>query len=136
MSFLSQHSALFFAFGVLVTLAVIVEFIRLRRAAAKVTPHQAVLLMNRENAIVLDLRESADFQAAHIVDAVSIPYPELKNRIKSLNAHRTKPLLLLATKESDSTHAATDLTQAGFDARILAGGIRAWREAELPLIKG
>lgn len=135
-SFLSEHSALFLAFCVLVVLAIIVEFIRLRRAAAKISPQQAVLLINRENAVVVDLRQTTDFQAAHIVDAVSIPYAELKNRIKSLNAHRTKPLLLVATSETDSTTAANDLSQAGFDTRILAGGIRAWREAELPLIKG
>lgn len=105
--------------------------------ATDVSPAEAVLLINRENALVLDVREEGEFAAGHIPDAKNIPLAKLTERANELRKYQQKPLLVNCQGGVRSANACGQLKKAGFT-RIynLRGGLTAWNEAKLPVAKG
>ncbi len=101
----------------------------------KVNATEAVRLINREKAVLIDVSEPAEYAAAHAAGARSVPLGGLE---KSANLPKNKalPLVVLCPTGVRATRAAALLKKLGFDnARALAGGLAAWREANLPLEK-
>ena len=102
-----------------------------------VIPVQAVQLFNHEDALPLDIRGSADFEAGHIINARNIPMAELKSRMDELKKNKDKPLVVYCATGTTSNAAIRDLGAAGFEkVYSLKGGIAAWRSDNLPLKKG
>jgi rhodanese-related sulfurtransferase len=134
--FLQHHLLLTSLFGGILLLLFIVEFIKLQRNANKVSPAQAVQLMNRDKASVIDLRDKEAFAAGHIVNSTSLPYAELSVKLKKIQKFKSQPVVVVCNVGTDSARAATLLIQQGFQVHILSGGISAWRNAGMPLVKG
>lgn len=111
----------------------------LRRGAggsSDVSPNEAVLLINRARAVVLDVRNPSEFAVGHITDAINIPLAELESRIGELAKHKDKPLLVNCQGGVRSAKACAVLKKAGFSRLYnLAGGINAWTEIKLPVVK-
>jgi rhodanese-related sulfurtransferase len=104
--------------------------------ARELTPTEAVLLINRENALVLDVRDEAEFAGGHIADARNIPLSQLAGRIGELDKYKQKPLLVNCLGGVRSGNACGVLKKAGFTSLYnLKGGIGAWNQANLPLVK-
>ena len=105
-----------------------------RRSAPEVSPQAAVQLINREDAVLLDVREQAEFQAGHLRGAVHLPMSGLDAGIEKLSAKRDRPVIVYCQAGTRAATAALRLQKAGF-ARVvnLKGGLAAWREANLPL---
>lgn len=103
---------------------------------ADVSPNDAVLLINREHATVLDVRNAAEFAGGHITDAINIPLAELESRLGELAKYKDKPLLVNCQGGVRSTSACGVLKKGGFS-RIynLQGGVNAWMQAKLPVIR-
>lgn len=99
------------------------------------SPLQAVMLVNRQNALMLDIRETAEYQASFIAGSRNIPLAELQGRIEELAKYRQKPVVVLcATGGGRSSQAARLLNKAGFEQVFnLAGGLSAWKEAGQPV---
>lgn len=108
----------------------------LRRGAA-VSPTEATLLMNREDALLIDVREPAEFESGHIPNARSIPLSALKERIGELEKFKSRPVIMQCASGARSRRAAEMVQKAGFE-RVynLEGGIQAWSQANLPVSKG
>lgn len=105
--------------------------------ATDVSPAEAVLLINRENALVLDVREEGEFAAGHIPDAKNIPLAKLTERASELRKYQQKPLLVNCQGGVRSANACGQLKKAGFTRLYnLRGGLAAWNEAKLPVAKG
>lgn len=105
--------------------------------AKDVSPAEAVLLINRENAIVLDVREEGEFAAGHIPDAKNIPLSKLAERINELRKFQQKPVVVNCQGGVRSANACGQLKKAGFTTLYnLRGGLGAWNEAKLPVAKG
>lgn len=121
------------------TLAVIVAELRHRLSGiAGLSPAQATLLINREDALVVDVSPTADFAKAHILGSVSAPLSELDpEKHKLLAKAKERPVVLVCRSGQTAHQAAKTLKKAGF-ARIsvLEGGVAGWRAADLPLSKG
>ena len=100
------------------------------------SPHQVTQLMNRDEAVVVDLRESADFRAGHIVNSINLPYNRLIQDASELVAHKEKILVLVDKLGQHSGAAGRKLTKEGYQVRRLSGGISEWQVQNLPLIKG
>ena len=101
----------------------------------KVNATEAVRLINREKAVLIDVSEPAEYAASHAVGARSVPLGGLE---KSANLPKNKalPLVVICATGARATRAAATLKKLGFDnAQALAGGLAAWREANLPLEK-
>ena len=98
-----------------------------------IEPQQATLLINHEDAVVVDVRPMADFNGGHIVNALNIPINGFANQIGSLDKHRQKPIILSCRSGNQSQFALRQLRKAGFEKVYnLRGGIMAWQAANLP----
>lgn len=132
--FLSNHPFLVGTF-----LLLLVLFIRneTRRGGRSVSPQQLVDMVNREDALVLDIRERKEFQAGHIVDSVNVPYSSLESRLDELKKHKERPVVVVCKMGQTAGAAGTLLRKQGFEnVSRLTGGIAEWRNQSLPVVKG
>lgn len=108
-----------------------------RRGGATLSPQQVVDLINRQGAVVVDLRERKDFTAGHIVGAVNIPSAVLESRLGEIENRKTHPVVLVCAMGQHAGAAGTTLRKAGFtQVTRLGGGMNEWRNSNLPLVKG
>jgi rhodanese-related sulfurtransferase len=106
----------------------------LNAAAREVSPQAAVLLMNRDGAVVVDVRSQADFKNGHIVGAINVPEASLAGENKALTPHRERPLLLYCATGMVSGRVGRVLKKQGFSKLFaLKGGVAAWQQENLPL---
>lgn len=104
--------------------------------AQAVEPGEATRLINREDARVLDIRPAAEYEQGHILNAIHVPAGELEQRLKQLDKHRQRPVIVVCRSGATSTGACATLAKAGFEkVYSLKGGIMAWQNANLPLTK-
>lgn len=98
---------------------------------------EAINLINRNNALVLDVRNEAEFAGGHIVDAKHIPLDKLAERLNELNKYKDKPILVNCQRGMRSAKACEVLRKAEFkQIHNLQGGLDAWLAAKLPVVKG
>jgi rhodanese-related sulfurtransferase len=96
----------------------------------------AVRLINRMDAVIVDVREAHEFKSGHIPNARNIPMGQLKDRIKELEKFKSRPILLVCQTGQRSAQICTSLTNEGFsEATGLAGGMGAWQQANMPVEK-
>lgn len=108
----------------------------LQRRGAKVSTLQATQLINQGKAVILDVREPAEFSAGHLRDAKNIPLGELSKRIGELDKFKSKAVIVVCQTGMRSGKAAAQLKKAGFNEAFgLDGGIAAWQSQGLPLAK-
>ena len=97
---------------------------------------QAVQLLNRRDAVMIDVREPAEFSAGHVPNSKNIPLAQFDKRIGELEKLKNRPAVVLC-QTGGRSHAATALLKkAGFaEVVVLAGGINAWQQANMPVEK-
>jgi len=131
--FISNHLALSAMW--LVSLAAIIIYHQ-RTTSSAVSPQQAVMLINRKDAVVVDVREKKEFDTGHIVDSINIPLAKLKQRINELKKHKEKPVVVVCKQGQQSGDAAKTLQDAGHSEVVrLVGGITEWKAKSLPLVQ-
>lgn len=120
------------------TLALIYnELGRLFSGFQAVTPAQLTALINREDALLIDLSAAADFEKGHIAGARHVAISQFDPENKLLAKARELPVVVTCRSGTTSADAAKRLVKAGFrSVSWLDGGIAAWQQAELPLVKG
>jgi rhodanese-related sulfurtransferase len=97
---------------------------------------EAVQLINRKDAAIVDVREPGEFKAGHIPNARNIPAGQIKDRGKDLEKLKSKPLLLVCQSGIRSAQVSTALHKEGFAELVaLAGGMAAWQQAGMPVEK-
>jgi rhodanese-related sulfurtransferase len=122
--------------GALLTLIALLIGLETRGGAKSVSPRQLSDLVNRQQGVVLDVRDKNEFRTGHIVDAVNIPHTQVKDRIAELNGHKDKPVIVVCKLGQHAGTAARTLKQAGFtQVYKLGGGIAEWQSEQLPLVK-
>ena len=101
-----------------------------------VSVQQAVHLINRRDAIVIDVRDNAEFASGHIPNARHIPAGEMEKRLKELEKFKQRPLILSCRSGPRAVSASGILRKNGFqEVFVLKGGILGWQQASLPLEK-
>jgi rhodanese-related sulfurtransferase len=133
--FIQHHWMLNVAFLAILFLLIILEFMHQKQNATKASPAQVTQLMNRSKATLIDIRDKAAFSEGHIIGSLSIPTADLPNQTKKLQKLRANPIVIVCQQGAESSRAADPLMKQGYDVRVLAGGITAWRNADMPLIK-
>lgn len=99
----------------------------------QISPQEAVLLFNHEDALVLDVREQSEWADGHIAKARHIPLRQLKDKLGELEKFKDKPIIAVCRSGNRSSHACSVLKRAGFvKLHNLAGGMQAWEQANLP----
>ncbi len=104
--------------------------------ATGISPAEAVQCMNREKGVVIDVCSTAEFAESHIKGAVNLPLDELEARLASTVKNKSTPLILVCAAGSRSKRAQAMAQKLGYDkVHSLQGGLKAWKEANLPLAK-
>ncbi len=104
--------------------------------AGGVSAAQAVQLINREKAVVVDVCEPEEFAAGHVKGARNVPLSQLQERLPQVVKNKAVPVILVCAKGARATRAAALAKSLGYErAQPLAGGLAAWREASMPVEK-
>ncbi len=107
-----------------------------RTGASSVGPQKAVMLINRQGAVVVDVREKKEFDTGHIVDSINIPLAKLKQRLSELRKHKEKPVVVVCKLGQHSGDAAKTLQESGYaEVFRLSGGLTEWKAQSLPLVQ-
>ena len=102
-----------------------------------VSPAEAVQLMNREKAVVVDVCSADEYAREHVKGARNIPLPELQDKLSDAVKNKQLPLVLVCASGMRSSRAVGVAQKLGYEkAFSLTGGLKAWRDAELPVSKG
>jgi rhodanese-related sulfurtransferase len=100
------------------------------------TPGEAVQLINRERGVVVDVGEPEEFAAGHTVGARNVPFGQLQQRLPEVVKNKTVPLILVDPTGARAQRALAVAKSLGYDkAVVLGGGLKAWKEANLPVEK-
>jgi rhodanese-related sulfurtransferase len=129
--FVGNHSVLFLALGVILGL---LTYNLLIGTKGSVDPHTATTLINQRDAVVVDVRPTADFTKGHIINAINIPMNGFSKQIATLEKHKEQPIIVSCRSGAQSSQACTQLRKQGFsEVYNLRGGILAWQSANLPV---
>lgn len=103
----------------------------------QLSPVEATLLINREDAVVIDLRDQGEYAQGHIPNARHIPLAELERRTAELDKLKARPMIFCCASGMRSGAAIPKLRKAGFDKLFnLRGGMMEWQKAGQPVSRG
>lgn len=105
-----------------------------RKGSLDISPAQATLKINREEAVVLDVRDTSEWAKGRIPNARHITLGQLEDRLSELDKFKERPIIVYCASGNRSATACGKLKKAGF-AQVfnLAGGLPAWSDASLPV---
>ena len=105
-------------------------------ATAGLSPQQAVQMINREKAQVIDVCSAEEFAAGHLIGARHVPLDQLEQQLASVAKNKSQPLILVCASGLRSKRAVAVAKKLGYEqAHSLTGGLKAWKEANLPVEK-
>lgn len=123
--------------GILIALLVALLYVETQgkvKGMSRVSPETATSMLNKENAVLIDIRDSSAFNKGHIAGAINIPVAEINN--KDLKKYIDTPVILVCNTGTTVTTLGAKLKQQGLTKLyFLQGGIAAWQAANLPLVK-
>lgn len=134
--FFASNIVLFGALGIIIALILRLEIKRATSGFKAITPTQAVQMINREDAILVDVREDNELGQGSIRNAVHLSLSVLKQRVEELRKHSNQPIIAYCRTGNRSAEACAILLQNDFEnVMSLKGGIEGWKVANLPVTK-
>lgn len=105
--------------------------------ASGLSTADAVQLINRQKAVVVDVCGPEEYAEGHVSGAKNVPLAQLQERLPTVVKNKSVPIIMVCSRGARARRAAIMAKQIGYDnAQSLAGGLAAWREANLPVEKG
>ncbi len=105
-------------------------------SAGALSASGAVQLMNREKAVVVDVSEGDEFAAGHVGGAKNVPFGQLEEKLSAAVKNKALPVILVCPTGARANRAVAVARKLGYEqAQALGGGLKAWKEANLPLEK-
>lgn len=136
LEFVTHNWYLFVALGVILFLLAAGPISQQMHGIKNVNVAQTVQLLNRENAVVVDVCEPKEFSAGHVPNAINLPLGSLKDRLREIEKHKNRPIIVSCRSGNRSLKGAVLLRKHGFPTVYnLAGGLQAWERDNLPLEK-
>lgn len=106
-----------------------------RKKGTSLSPQQAINIVNSEEGVFVDLRDTAEFRSGHIVDAMHIPTTKLMNNTGLLENHRDKPIVLVCKMGQSAGAVGKKLNEEGFaKVNVMTGGMMEWKNLQLPVV--
>jgi rhodanese-related sulfurtransferase len=134
--FAQSHPLLVIGFLLVLGLIFWAEFSRFTRKYTQVNAAQAVQVLNKDNVIILDVREQRELQSGVIKGARTIPVSEVSKHLADFEKNKNHPFLVYCGSGNRSGYACNTLIKNGFDdVYNLTGGIMSWKSENLPLKK-
>jgi len=134
-TFITNHWMLSTLFVVLVIALGVNEWMSYSFGIPKISPQEAIQLINHQEAVVIDLRNETTFTTGHILGAMNIPTASIEKKLNSLQKFLSKPIILVCHAEHDTPKVAAQLNKQGFKVFLIQGGLQEWRRSGLPLVK-
>jgi len=135
-TFAQNHPLYFAGLAAVIFFIIKMEIDRLTRKYHQVNTNEAVQLLNRDDTILLDVREDKEVQEGSINGAKHIPLGKLATHMSELSNAKDKAILVYCRSGNRSGSACAQLSKEGFvDVYNLAGGIVGWESANLPVTK-
>ena len=104
--------------------------------AGSLSASGAVTLINREKAVVVDVGDIEEFASGHVGGAKNVPFSELEDKLPGVVKNKALPLILVCSTGARANRAVAIAKKLGYEqAQALAGGLKAWKQANLPLEK-
>lgn len=126
------QNALLIIIAVIAAVSLAMPLINTRRFGPMVSSEQAVSLINKQNALVVDVRAQKDFKRVRIANSVNIPANEIQNRLGELSKDRT--IIVVDNSGNMSVAASKLLRGVGFTkVYVLDSGLVGWMRDKLPL---
>lgn len=103
----------------------------------ELSTHEATLLINKDDAVVLDIRPPAEFKKGHILGAKQLKQEQInKGQFTALENSKDKPIIIVCAMGATAKRTATQMLKAGFaNVSVLKGGMNSWQAASLPVAK-
>ena len=134
--FAGRHTLLFVALAAVIVLIIMSELKRATKGFKEVIPAEAVRLINKEDAMVLDVRESNELGQGSIIDSKHIALSALPDQLATLSKDKDKPILVFCKMGNRSAQACKLLLKNSYTNVFgLKGGITAWQNEQLPITK-
>ena len=132
---LIQNWAMSAGLLIVLTLILINEIQFIKKKGKELSPQEVVNLINHEDAVIVDIRDADTYKKGHIIDAINVRTDDLsQNKIKQ---YKDKHVVLVCNRGIQAAQLALKLRQDGFSHLVvLAGGMTAWQQAQLPVSKG
>ncbi|WP_054178021.1 rhodanese-like domain-containing protein [Trabulsiella odontotermitis] len=138
MQFVSRNPILCIAWVALLVAVLFTTFKGLMSKVKVITRGEATRLINKEDAVVVDLRQRDDFRKGHIAGSINLLPSEIKaNNVGELEKHKSQPIIVVDGSGLQAQSPAGELAKAGFaQVYVLKEGIAGWSGENLPLVKG
>ena len=131
--FSSNHPALVFALFAILALLIGGELRQRLSGVGEIGPAEATRMLNRDSAVMIDMRSDKEYGEGHVVNAIHVPSAD---NLTKLDKYRDKPVIVYCNSGNRSTGFCSRLRKQGFASVYnLRGGIHGWQKAELPLSK-
>lgn len=106
-------------------------------AIKQVNTTELTLQVNRQNAVLVDIRNEADFNKGHITGARNVQMAAIeKQQLAGLEKHKAEPIIVICQAGVTAQKAASSLLKQGFNSvSVLQGGMGSWSSANLPVVK-
>jgi rhodanese-related sulfurtransferase len=108
-----------------------------KKAGKSVNTTEATRMINRENALILDIREQKEFSQGHIAGAYNLPASALDKKLSQLDRFKTHPVVVVCKMGTSAGSIVKTLKKGGFEQVVrLAGGMSEWTASSLPVKRG
>ena len=135
LNFAQQHLLLIVGWFVLLFAIIGMELVNNRSKAPQISAQQLVELINNESVKAIDIRNSQNFRQSHILNTKNIPWLNQEETV--FQALKNDAIVLICQQGITANQLADKLKKQGFNQiKVLNGGIQAWQQASLPLVKG
>jgi rhodanese-related sulfurtransferase len=139
----TQYLTFFSTHWILTTLLIVtliaiftLELLNKVLSIKRLTPQETVQLINQQDGVIIDIRNPQTFDAGHIIHAINVVPTQLTQDLKTLLPDQNKPIIVVSEFDQTAATAARKILKQGYPSvHILAGGLRAWQSAGLPLEK-
>ena len=134
LAFVSQHAVLFSALAAVAALLILNEMSGFVTGEKRLSPLEAVRLINDRHALILDVRPAGDYKKGHLLNAVNVPQQKLGERLEELGKDKARPVVVYCALGGVAAQAAHQLKKAGFsEVYPIKGGLNGWLGASLPV---
>ena len=134
--FAGNHWQLFGGWVVVAILLLTIQIRIMAHGPKSLTPQMLTNYVNREDAVVVDIRGQGDFGKGHIQGAINIPMSQIKESVKDLEKYQGRPIILVCANGIQVSGACDALRKAVVEQlHKLAGGMASWTGDNLPVVK-
>ena len=108
----------------------------MNKGGKKIESNELTRLVNKENAILIDLRKKEDYENGHIMTALNYPHQEFDNQMHELEKFKDRPIILVCDMGRNSANIGEKLKKAEFEKTFrLNGGMMTWTQENLPVVQ-